>query len=113
MTRRKRKIRGQNTNNAETSSSNNNNISSRLTADASVAWDQPACSSVGAAGPDQHTPDISSIIQEIVARAGWMPGNPLAVIISGSVHRTAESYYGSSSGAPLLHVEYSISGTVP
>ena len=52
------------------------------------------------------TPDLSSIIQEIVDNGGWKPGYSMAFIISGSGHRTAESYDGSSASAPLLHVEY-------
>ena len=46
------------------------------------------------------------MIQEIVSRGQWASGNALAVIITGSGHRTAESYNGSPSQSPLLHVEY-------
>ena len=61
---------------------------------------------VTAAGADQRTPDLSAIVQEIIDRTDWSPGNALAIIITGTGERTAESYNGSSSGAPLLHVEY-------
>jgi hypothetical protein len=60
----------------------------------------------GEAGAGQRTPDISSIIQEIVTRLGWSSGNSLVVIITGTGERTAESYDGDSAGAPLLYVEY-------
>ena len=33
---------------------------------------------------DQRTPDISSVIQEIVNRSGWTQSNSLAIIISGT-----------------------------
>jgi hypothetical protein len=63
---------------------------------------------VGAAGPDQQTPDITSIIQEIVDQPSWANGNSLVIIIAGSGTRTAESFEGSSIDAPLLHIEYVI-----
>ena len=46
------------------------------------------------------------MIQEIVHRAGWASGNALAILITGSGHRTAYSFDGSASDAPLLHIEY-------
>jgi hypothetical protein len=61
---------------------------------------------VGEAGLDQRTPDITSVVQEIVNRLGWVSGNSLAIIVSGTGARTAESFEGDSAGAPLLHVEY-------
>ena len=39
---------------------------------------------MGEAGPYQQTPDIASVIQEIVDRAGWRSGNSLALIITGT-----------------------------
>ena len=50
------------------------------------------------------------MVQEIVTRTGWTPGNALALIITGTGHRTARAYEGSAPGAPLLHLEYSPSG---
>ncbi len=73
---------------------------------ASVAWSPPDWNSVGVAGPDQRTPDLSEIIQEIVDRTDWSPGNAMVIVITGSGRRTAESYNGSPAGAPLLHFEY-------
>ncbi len=61
---------------------------------------------MGEAGPDQQTPDIASVIQEIVDRGGWNSGNSLVIIITGTGTRTAEAYDGDQAGAPLLHVEY-------
>jgi hypothetical protein len=61
---------------------------------------------VGEVGPDQQTPDIAPIIQEIVNRPGWSSGNSLVIIVSGTGERVAESYRGDPAGAPLLHVEY-------
>jgi hypothetical protein len=52
------------------------------------------------------TPDLSSIVQEIVNRGGWSSGNDMAFIIQGSGNRTTKSYDGSKVTAPLLHVEW-------
>ncbi|MCP4501231.1 MAG: hypothetical protein GY822_14825, partial [Deltaproteobacteria bacterium] len=48
----------------------------------------------------------------IVNRSGWLPGNNLGLVISGSGTRTAESYNGERNNAPLLHVEYYIGDPV-
>jgi hypothetical protein len=61
---------------------------------------------VGEAGSDQQTSDINPIVQEIVDRQEWSSGNSLAVIISGTGRRSAESFDGDAAGAPVLHVEY-------
>ena len=84
------------------------NISSRLDTTASVAWTPPEWTTVGASGTDQQTSDISAVIQEIVDQSGWTQGGALALTISGTGRRTAESYNGSKTNAPLLHVEYTV-----
>ncbi len=82
-------------------------ISSRPRTAASANWNPPAWNTIGEAGPAQQTPDLSSIIAEVVARTGWQSGNAITFIIEGTGKRVAESWNGDSSGAPLLHVEYS------
>ena len=49
--------------------------------------------------------DISAVVQEIVDRPDWQSGNALAILISGTGRRTAESYDGDVRGAPVLHIE--------
>jgi PKD repeat protein len=99
-------IEGQAGDNAAAFTYSTRNISSRARTSASVLWSPVAWTTVGAAGPDQQTSNLSSIIQEIVNRSGWSSGNALVLIITGSGERGAESYNGSQSGAPLLHIEY-------
>lgn len=84
----------------------NNNISNRTTTAASVNWTPPAWASTGLAGTDQQTSGLSSIVQEIINRSGWMSGNAISFIITGSGERIAESYDGTSSAAPVLHLAY-------
>ncbi|MCK4693496.1 MAG: hypothetical protein KAT23_07685, partial [Anaerolineales bacterium] len=85
-----------------------NDISNRTTTDASVAWNPPAWITNGDALPAQATSDISTIIQEIVDQGTWASGNALAIIISGTGRREAESFDGTA--APVLHVDY-VTGT--
>jgi hypothetical protein len=99
-------IEGENVDDAEGFIAASGNISSRSRTLAAVPWSPVPWTIVGEAGPDQRTPNIASVIQEIVNRPGWASGNSLVVIITGTGERTAESYNGDSAGAPLLHVEY-------
>jgi Tfp pilus tip-associated adhesin PilY1 len=55
---------------------------------------------------EYDTPDLRTIVQEIVNRVGWVSGSDMAFIITGTGQRRADSYNESSSNAPLLHVEY-------
>lgn len=81
-------------------------ISFRARPTATIDWEPVPWTTVGEAEPDQQTPDIASIIQEIVDRPGWSGGNSLVVIVTGRGQRVAESYNGDAAAAPLLHVEY-------
>ena len=95
-------------------SSANPNISSRATTTASEVWDIPMWGAVRAAGPDERTPNISSIIQEIIDQDGWAAGNAMVVILKDNPDnpsegcREAEAFDGDSSLAPLLHIEYAV-----
>ena len=100
-------IKGQADDNALAFSSSNASVSSRPTSGASISWNPPPWTAIGQAGPDQRRPDIAPVIQEIVNRSGWSPGNSLVIVLSGTGERVAESYNGSPDGAPLLRVEYS------
>jgi hypothetical protein len=71
----------------------------------------PDWNSTGAAGPDQETDDIRTIIQAIVRRLDWQAGNALAIIISGDTpdkanSRIAEAHDSGAAVAPVLRVEY-------
>lgn len=104
-------IRGHDTNNASAFTSASNNVSGRTKTSASVTWNPSGWTTVGQSGSSQRTPEIKSIVQEIVNRSGWTSGNNMVLILTGTGERTAEAYEGSSSSAPLLHVEYSIGGS--
>jgi hypothetical protein len=97
-------IRGQAADNAASFATTSRNISSRAVTTASVAWSPPAWTTVHERGPAQRTPNLSGIVQQIVNRVGWAPGNAMAFLVTGSGTRTAEAYEGS--GAASFHVEY-------
>lgn len=72
-----------------------NNVSDRVRTTASVDWTPAAWGTIGTRGVDQRTPSLVTIVQEIVDRAGWASGNPMAFIFdgltagSGTDHRVA------------------------
>lgn len=104
-------IQGQDVNDAPTFNSSNSNISNRPVTSASINWTNINPWSIqGQSGPSQRTPDISSILQEIVNRGGWQSGNDLVFFISGnSGRRSATTYDGNPNKAPKLI--YSLGGS--
>jgi hypothetical protein len=105
-------IEGEAADNAASFTTDNLNVSSRLRTGASMAWLPEPWLIAAVAGPNQKSPNIASIIQEIIVRPGWARGNSLAIIISGSGKRIAESYDGLPYAAPLLHLEYTLGGNL-
>ncbi len=96
-------IYGERSDNATTFTSETHNISSRPRTSAVVHWDPPWWNTVGLAGPDQQTPDLKAIVQEVIDRPGWNTGNSLALIIEGSGKRVAESHEGTA--PPVLVIK--------
>lgn len=75
---------------------------------AKVAWKPPPWSVIGDAGPDQRTPDLKAVLQEIVDRPGWARNHAASFIVygpeSGTGRRTAEAKDGLT--PPVLMVEF-------
>lgn len=97
---------GEDTDDALTFSSSDGDITGRTNRTAPVAWNSVPAWTSGAAGDDQKTPDLKTIIQQIVDRPGWSDENALVIIVDGTGERTACSYDGDAAKAPLLVVEY-------
>jgi PKD repeat protein len=104
-------VQGQSADNAATFTSATRNVSSRPRTAASTGWTPQPWTLVGEAGAKQRTPGLSAVIQEIVNRPGWASGNALAIIITGTGHRTARAFEGKPAGAALLHVDYVSAGS--
>ena len=103
-------VQAQATDNAATFTTATRNVSTRARTTASVPWSPPGWSTVGARGTAQQTPDLRTLIQEVVNRTGWASGNALAFIVTGSGRRTAEARDSGATVAPVLHVEYQTGG---
>ena len=99
----------------------NGNISSRPSTSAVVPWiNVPSWTgNIGQAGPDQRTPDISAIVQEIIDQPGWAAGNAMSFGIvpidaAGNIdptslaNRTAESFDPGHTLGPRLQVDFLI-----
>lgn len=106
-------IVGEDIDDADGFSSSDDDITDRTPTSVSVDWilsDENRWNSVGS---KKQTPEIRTIVQEIVNRGGWSSGNDMVIIISGSGERVAESHDGSSSKAPKIHIEYEIGPGAP
>ena len=80
----------------------NYDLSSRPKTTAYVDW--PITTSITQTHVLLYSPDVSSIVSEIVNQAGWTSGNPMGFIIewvSGSGSRWVESIYTSSEYAAI------------
>ena len=95
-------IKGQADNNASAFLSVNGNISSRTKTSASVNWNLGDW----VANNTYSSPDLKSVIQEIVNRAGWQPGNALALIQTATGGtRHAYTFDNQPAEAALLKIK--------
>ena len=101
-------VRAEAADNTPTYTSGQTGVSLHPTTTQSVAWVPPPWSTVGAEGPDQRTPDLRTLVQAVVDRAGWVSGNALAFQVSGTGMRKAVAFEGGANLAPMLHVEYTV-----
>lgn len=94
-------IKGEDTDNATTFGSTTYDASGRTTTTASETWSPADWNTVGESSTNQKTVDISSVIQEIVNRAGWVSGNNIVIIITGADNATA---YRTAEVNPTLQI---------
>jgi hypothetical protein len=103
------RIYGELSPNAAPYSAATNNVTNRTKTTAFVDWSNiPIWELEGEAGPDQRTPNLGPVLQEIINQPGWAAGNALALIIDANPggERTAESFNGVPAAAPLLSVDF-------
>ncbi|MDX2247606.1 MAG: hypothetical protein SF052_12555, partial [Bacteroidia bacterium] len=99
-------IRGQDSDNAVTFPTVKFSASTRPKTTAAVPWNPVAWNIVGEKGPNQQTPDISAVVQEIVDRPGWTTSSALVIFLDGTGVRTATAYEASPANSPKIFVEY-------
>jgi hypothetical protein len=89
------------------------NISSRADTTNAVPWNPPAWSLIGEAGVNQQTPELATIMQEIIDRPGWAKNNAVAFTVDAPTcspeptctgRRTAEAKDGLT--APVLLLQF-------
>lgn len=84
------------------------NISSRTKTSATTSWspDYTKWNVAHEQTPDQETPDLSSVVQEIIDNTGWSNNNAMTFIFSGTGSVSAEAYDGEPTLAPKLCITY-------
>ncbi len=98
-------IWGERSNNAETFEKTNENISSRSKSLKKISWNVPGWE-IGDKTDAQRTPDLTSIIDELVVQ-GWHSGNPLVFGIDGTGERSAKAYdFDNSHPGAQLYIDY-------
>jgi len=98
-------VKAQSSDNAPTFTSTSGDISGRTTTSASVNWNVPDTT----VDNPVNSPDLTSVVQEVVNRSGWCGGNAMAFVISSgstALTRYFHSYEGDASRAPTLEVTY-------
>lgn len=95
--------------------SGNYDVSSRPRTSNTVSWSPPAWSVVQERGPNQLTPNLSGIVQQIVSRPGWSAGNSMSFIFTNDKanqnKRVAEAYEGGTPAELIVH--YSMPSAFP
>jgi gliding motility-associated-like protein len=93
--------------NASQFGTNNYNLSNRTKTTASVDWSVPSWNSLGGeTGPNQATPDITPILNEIMDLSGFSTTSSIVFFIEGTGYRNSVSYEGGTSLAPKLYIFY-------
>ncbi len=104
------RVHGEANDNAPTFTTVKNNLSSRAKTSATLNWNPGSWSG----GKVYQTPDLASIVQEIVSRSGWRSGNAVALFVDGSSsagERSAMAFGNPYGPAPELVVTYSEVGS--
>jgi hypothetical protein len=78
------------------------NVSQRERTEAQVVWQIPPWDQLLECGEDQRSPDLADLLEEVVMRPDWQPGNAVVFILAGSGRRAALSRdRGERAGALL------------
>lgn len=93
------------------------NYDGRVRTTAVVDWDNIP---IWVGDTDYNSPEIKTIIQEIVNRDGWVSGNDLVIFwddhegrSDGQAYRDGYPYDSSATYAPKLHIEYARTSPLP
>ena len=102
-------IKGEDIANSSTFANITNNISGRVTTSSSVLWN-PLAWTDNLSGGNERTPDLTTIVSEVMTSNGWQTGNPITFILTGTGnstdYRKADSFDESASQSAKLVIEY-------
>ena len=86
------------------------NISGRSATTATATWTSAGMAGASTADMFFSTPELKTVVQEIVDRAGWASGNAMSLIIQGSADTArdlaVEMWDGDSARAAKLEIVY-------
>lgn len=96
------------------------NISSRTKTATYVNWHMDSEESKWTtkleSGEKQRTPDLSTLVQEIIDNSGWASGNALCFLLTGIGNRTTATSEDSAGAGydvgPVLHVSFDYAGKI-
>lgn len=83
-----------------------NNLTSRVLTASTVSWSPPLWTNTLTAGPNQLTPELKTVLQEVVDQSGINGLNSVLFVISGTGRRTAASFDQSPDYGAKLIVSY-------
>lgn len=80
-----------------------NNITDRTDTTASVVW-----SATGTSSQYENSPNISSVVSEIIVRGGWATGQAIAFLLhyNATCDFSYQSWDHGGTDAPQLHIDY-------
>ncbi len=81
------------------------NLSERKRTKAEVIWRPKPWIREDEAGPEQRTPDLAAVLQEMIDHPDWKTGNSVAFLIEGTGSHVAKSRDKSKTGAARLYFD--------
>lgn len=95
-------ITAEDTGHAKQFSSDRHDLSSRPKTTQEVGWNPGKWKRSGSAGENERTVDLAPLVQAVVNREDWKPGNSMAFFFSGSGKRTATAWQQGEPTALLI-----------
>lgn len=84
-------------------------IGSRPRTALQTTW-SPGTWTTGECGPAQRTPNLASLMQEVIDRPGWQDDKAVAFILEGTAERNIRTIDHSTATAAVLHLTYTAPG---
>ena len=84
-------------------------IGSRVRTSAKTSW-SPGDWSAGERGAAQRTPNLATLLQEVIDRPGWTRNKAVAFILEGTAERNIRTIDHSTATAAVLHLTYTAKG---